>query len=198
MKMENDKLVKRTALSLTISFIYAIGHFLGGFYTNSWWYLFIGIYYAILSIARFSVLQVKRKAGGDIETENFAKKITGILLMALSFSLIDVVILSGKSNHGIKHNMIIMIALALYAFTKITLAIIGLVKSKKELSPVAVTLRNISLADALVAIFSLQRSMLTTFPGMNDNEIKIMNIFTGSTVLISVLILGVNLIKSKK
>lgn len=196
--MKNDKLVKRTSLSLTISCIYAICHFSGGFYTNSWWYLFIGIYYAILSIARFSVLQVKRKAGGDIETEDFAKKITGILLMALSFSLIDVVILSGKSNHGIKHNMIIMIALALYAFTKITLAIIGLVKSKKEISPVAVTLRNISLADALVAIFSLQRSMLTTFPGMKDNEIKIMNIFTGSTVLISVLILGINLIIPKK
>ncbi len=196
--MKNDKLIKRTVLSLITSSVYALTHCLGGLYINSWWYLFIGIYYIILSITRFSVLQVKRKADGDFETEIFAKKITGVLLIILSFSLIDVVILSGKSNHGIKHNMIIMIALALYAFTKITLAIIGLVKSKKELSPVAVTLRNISLADALVAIFSLQRSMLITFPGMNDNEIRIMNIFTGSTVLISVLILGVNLIKSKK
>ena len=195
--MKNDKLIKRTVLSLITSSVYALTHCFGGLYINSWWYLFIGIYYIILSITRFSVLQVQRKANGDFETENFAKKITGILLIILSFSLIDVVVLSGKSNHGTKYNMIIMIALALYAFTKITLAIIGLVKSKKAFSPVAITLRNISFADALVAIFSLQRSMLVTFPGMNDNEIKIMNIFTGSSVLIAVFILGVNLLKRK-
>lgn len=196
--MKNDKLIKRTTLSLIISSIYALSHCFGGFYINSWWHLFIGIYYLILSITRFSVLQVKRKSNSDTETENFAKKITGILLMVLSLSLIDVVILSGKSNHGTRYNIIIMIALALYAFTKITFSIIGLVKSKKECSPVAITLRNISFADALVAIFSLQRSMLVTFPGMNDTEIKIMNICTGSVVLIIIFILGINLIKTQK
>lgn len=195
--MKNDKLIKRTNLSLIISTIYSLAHCLAGFYINSWWYLFIGIYYAILSFTRFSVLQVKKKSVNNPETENFVKKITGILLIVLSFSLIDIVILSGKSNHGIKHNMIVMIALALYAFTKIALAIIGLIKSKKENSPVAITLRNISLADALVAIFSLQRSMLLTFPGMNEKEIKIMNMFTGSVVLIVIFLLGINLIKNK-
>lgn len=195
--MSNDKLVKRTTLSLVISSVYALAHCFVGFYLNSWWYLFIGIYYIILSITRFSVLQVKKKVVDDIETELFAKKITGILLVFLSLSLVDIVILSGKSNHGIKHNLIIMIALALYAFTKITLAIIGLVKAKKEISPVATTLRNISFADALVAIFSLQRSMLISFPGMNESEIKIMNVCTGTAVMIIIFILGINLIKQE-
>ena len=62
-------------------------------------------------------------------------------------------------------NKIIMIAIATYTFTKITVAIVGMVKAKGTDSPVLKTLRNISLADACVSIYTMQRSMLVSFPG---------------------------------
>ena len=91
-----------------------------------------------------------------------------------------------------------MIAIATYTFTKITLAIIGMVKAKKAASPVFKTLRNIALADACVSVYTMQRSMLQSFPGLTPVEIQIFNILTGTAVWLIVLFLGINLIGGKK
>jgi hypothetical protein len=93
---------------------------------------------------------------------------------------------------------IVMITIATYTFTKITLAIIGMAKAKHEASPALKTLRNISLADASVSIYTMQRSMLVSFPGMEAGEILLLNIFTGTAVWIIVLLLGINLIGGKR
>ena len=37
--------------------------------THSWWFITVGAYYVVLAMARFSVLQVKRKASGNYEIE---------------------------------------------------------------------------------------------------------------------------------
>ena len=94
--------------------------------------------------------------------------------------------------------MIVMIAMAAYAFTKITLATIKLVKARHSTSATLITLRNISFADAFVSIFALQRSMLVSFEGMTEAEIVIMNATLGSAVCVIVFLLGVNLLRNKK
>ena len=88
--------------------------------------------------------------------------------------------------------------LALYTFTKLTLAIINLVKSKRNTPEREKVLRNISFADAFVAIFSLQRSMLVSFAGMPAKDIRIMNIATGSAVCVIIFLLGLNLVLKKR
>ena len=92
---------------------------------------------------------------------------------------------------------IVMITIATYTFAKITISIIGMVKSRRSISPVLKTLRNISLADACVSVYTMQRSMLVSFPGMKSAEILLLNIFTGTAVWIVVLFLGINLIGGK-
>ena len=101
------------------------------------------------------------------------------------------------NERGIKHHEIVMITIALYTFTKITLAIINLVKVKQYPSPVFKALRSISFADALVSVFSLQRSMLVSFEGMSAGDIRLFNILTGGAVCVAVLILGLHLIGGK-
>ena len=192
--MRRFKFLADTRTTLLFNFAFAVGHCALGFAWHSWWYITLGSYYALLSIMRFSSLQVKRKSKGDRELEKFVKRITGILFLLLSLCLIGVVILSAVESKGTKHNQIVMITIALYAFTKVTLAIINLVKSKKSLSPVTKTLRNISFADAFVSVFSLQRSMLVTFEGMTSENIILFNILTGSAVCILIFLLGINLI----
>ena len=114
--------------------------------------------------------------------------------MALSVPLVGTVILSVVRDRGHKLHMIIMIAMAAYAFTRITLAIINLAKSRKSPSTKLITLRNISFASACVSIFALQRSMLVSFEGMTETEIRIMNAATGSAVCILVVLLGLSLL----
>jgi divalent metal cation (Fe/Co/Zn/Cd) transporter len=120
------------------------------------------------------------------------------MLMLLSLPLIGTVILSVVRDRGKVMHMIVMITIAAYTFTKITFAIINLVKLRKGSSARLIALRNLSLADSCVSIFALQRSMLVSFPGMADGDIRIMNAVFGSVICIIVFILGYNLIRNEK
>lgn len=182
---------KLALVSLLFNMVYSAYHIIFGITTHSWWFFTIGVYYAILSIVRFVVLRHKGKT-------YFVIRFTGIMLMVLSLSLVGTVILAFVKDRGTEFHLIVMLAIATYAFTKITLATIKWIKARKSKSAKLITLRNISFADAFVSIFSLQRSMLVSFEGMSEIEIRIMNVATGSAVCIIVFLLGFNLVQQKR
>lgn len=186
-----DRTLNLALASLTFNIVFAIYHLVLGLVTSAWWLLTLGAYYLVLSIVRFMVLRSKSK-------ERFITKFTGWMLIILSIPLVGTVILSVIRDRGRELHMIVMIAMATYAFTKITLATIKLIKSRRSTSATLITLRNISFADAFVSIFALQRSMLVSFEGMTETEIVIMNAALGSAVCVIVVLLGINLLRSKK
>lgn len=122
----------------------------------------------------------------------------GVTGLVLAWCLSGTVILCAMKDRGIRYHEIVMITLALYAFIKVTLGIINLVKASRHAASAWVCLRNISLADALVSICSLQRSMLVSFGDMAQQDITLFNILTGSGVCIIVFMLGLNLIGGKR
>lgn len=181
---------KTTLISLVFNILYCAYHIVFGAITASWWFLTIGIYYAVLSIIRFAVLRHK---GSNRPLVRF----TGAMLIVLSVSLVGTIILAFVKDRGTAFPLIAMLAIATYTFTKITLATIKWIKARKSTSVKRLTLRNISFANAFVSIYSLQRSMLVSFEGMTKTEIRIMNLVTGSAVCIIVFLLGLNLFRSK-
>jgi len=195
--MKISAFVRSPYISLIFNTVYALGNCTIGLLTRSWWFITVGAYYLVLAITRFAVLQVKRKANGNYDIEFFARRITGVLLVVLSFCIIGVNVMSAVKDRGNAFHEIVMITIATYTFTRITVAIVGMVKSKHSASTVLRTLRNIELADACVSVYTMQRSMLVTFQGMEEAEILLLNISTGSAVWIVVLFLGINLIGGK-
>lgn len=190
-KITRTDRVQQTALiSLIFNILYCVYHIVFGAITASWWFLTIGIYYAVLSIIRFAVLRHK---GSNRPLVRF----TGAMLIVLSVSLVGTIILAFVKDRGTAFPLIAMLAIATYTFTKITLATIKWIKARKSTSVKRLTLRNISFANAFVSIYSLQRSMLVSFEGMTKTEIRIMNLVTGSAVCIIVFLLGLNLFRSK-
>ena len=186
-----DRTLKLALESLAFNIAFATYYLVMGLVTNSWWLLTLGSYYLVLSLVRFMVLRSKSK-------ERFIAKFTGWMLILLSIPLVGTVILSVVRDRGHERHMIVMIALAAYAFTKITLATIKLIKARRSTSATLITLRNISFADAFVSIFALQRSMLVSFEGMTEAEIVIMNATLGSAVCVIVFLLGLNLVRNRK
>ena len=186
-----NRALKFALCGLTLNISFSLYHVIFGVITHSWWLFAIGVYYAILSIVRFTVLRHK---GNNRHLVRF----TGIMLMVMSVSLVGTVVLSFVKNRGAVFNLITMLAIATYAFAKITIATVKWIKSRKNSSGKLITLRSISFADAFVSIFSLQRSMLVSFQGMTEFEISIMNLATGSAVCIIVFLLGWNLMHTTK
>ena len=166
-------------------------HIVLGVLTHSWWLFTVGIYYVILSSTRFAILTAK-------EDKRNPHRLVGVMLMILSLPLVGMVILSFLKDRGTVFHEIVMISIALYAFTKITLATVNWIRARTSLSPKLITLRNLSFADSFVSIFSLQRSMLVSFDGMAETSIRMMNLATGSSVCVLVFFLGLNLIRNKR
>lgn len=183
--------LKFSLLSLLFNAAFCVYHILFGIISHSWWLFTVGVYYGVLGVVRFVVLQLE-------ENNNFIMKFTGVMLMLLSLPLVGTVILAVVRDRGIVLHEIVMIEMAAYSFTKITLAIINLLKARKSTSAKIVTLRNISLSDACVSIFALQRSMLVSFGDMPETDIRIFNAVIGAAVCVIVFLLGINLVKNKK
>lgn len=148
-----EQVEKLTLLSLFINLAYAVYNAAIGFYTHSWWFVTLCLYFTVLSITRFSLLRIKSKSSGDLSLEIFAEKFTGVMFIILSVSLIGTVVLSVIDNHGTEYHEIVMITIALYVFVKMTLALINVIKARKNDSPVIKALRGISFADAFVSVF---------------------------------------------
>ena len=183
-----NKTLKFAFWILAFNIVFSAYYLVFGIVDGSWWLLALGVYYLILSAVRFVVLKCK---GG----ERFLRCFTGWMLMALSLPLAATVILSVVRDRGHKIHTIVMIAIAAYAFTRITLATVNLIRSRRSTSDRVVTLRRISFADAFVSIFALQRSMLVSFEGMTEAQIRIMNAVIGSLVCVTVFLLGLGLTK---
>lgn len=176
---------------------FACGNMALGLFSLSWWFITAGAYYAVLAVARFALLLIRRRAKGDYTAETFAKRITGILLLVVSVCIAGINVLSIVHGYGSAYPEVVMIAIAAFTCVKIVVAVVEMVRARRHPSPVEQTLRNLSLATACVSVYSLQRSMLMSFPGMTAAEIRIFNGLTGTAVWLMVLLLGINLIEEK-
>ena len=183
-----DNLHKSAIRGLLLNTCFCIYYTFTGIVSRSWWLSTLGCYYLMLSILRFLVVAIRKREGR-------IKKIAGVIMMLMTIPLIGTVVLAVVKDRGKQLHEIIMITVALYAFAKITLAAINLIKAKHGESDRWLTLRNISFAEAVVSIFALQRSMLVSFEGMSASQIQIMNTATGAGVCAIVFLLGLNLIK---
>lgn len=186
-----DSILKTAVFSVTFNTAVGTYHIVSGAVTHSWWLFTIGFYYAVLSIVRFVVLLTKKRP-------RFVARFTGMMLMVMTLPLVGTVILAALENRGTKWHEIIMIIMAIYAFTKITFATIHLIKSRKSTVVKHVALRNLSFADAFVSIFALQRSMLASFGNMSEDTILLFNVLLGAAVCIVVFLLGFYLVRNKK
>jgi len=185
-----DRVQRSALVGLVCNMVCSAYHMILGIWGRSWWFFTVGIDYAVMSIVRFVVIMHRGRQGAVI-------RFTGIMLMVLSLSLVGTVILALVKDRGTAFPLVVMLAIAVYAFTKITLASIKWAKARKSRSAKQITLRNISFANAFISLFSLQRSMLVTFPGMTPGEIRLMNAATGSGVCIIVFLLGLSLVRKK-
>lgn len=177
--------------SLGLNLLFALYHGILGIWTASWWLLTVGAYYSVLSVMRFAVVRSREENG------TFVMRAVGVMFFLLSVILIGTVYMTLFYQDSAKYHEIVMITMALYAFSKLTFAVIRYAKGGKDPAPLALTLRSIAVADASVSIFTLQRSMLVSFEGMNVQDITLMNALTGTAVWVIVTLFGINLVTKK-
>lgn len=200
LREQKYRMVFATALSFILNLLYALYHGVLGLASQSLWFLSLCAYYVVLSTLRFSVVLYGHRSNPTYtaDTERFAAKFSGALLVVLSFVLTGVIYISLSQNIAAKHGEITMITIATYIFGKIIVAIVKAIKQHKNPSPLLAVVRNIGYAEAAVSILTLQRSMLVSFGAMDKATIKLMNSLTGAAVCLFILSLGIVTIRAQR
>lgn len=120
--------------------------------------------------------EYKQDKKAQMPKEISIMRTTGIMLFLLTFTLTGSICLSLKYDLAKSYGTITMITIATYTFPKIVIAVINLVKAKKHDSPLIITIRNISISDALVSMLSMQMSMFATFGKGETGKSHTMNV----------------------
>ena len=152
--------------SLGFNLVYALFKLITGCYYRSFWLGALGVYYAALALMRFSLLRFLGKdtpqAGRD------AYRRTAWRLNFLTLTMTGIFVQLIIKDQTFRYPGILIYAMALFAFAKIIIAVMNLIKRRKDENRVLAAARCVSFAGALMSILALQTAMITQFGGGAD------------------------------
>lgn len=169
-----------------------------GLYFHSYWFYSLSGYYFSLAIMRFFLIQhsVKHKPTEKMKTEWRHYRTCGWIFLFTNLALTGMLFYMIYKNRQVYYHQIIVIAMATYTFTSLTIAIVNVIKYRKYNSPVFSASKIISLAAACISMLTLENSMLTTF-GKETMTVKTKRLFlilSGSAVSIFIITMAVYMI----
>ena len=190
--------------SFAMSVIFGAFNAYMGIKNLSVWYGALAFYYISLAFIRGGVLGHYKKNADKSNEENELQsqlskakiyRNSGITLLVLNAALSFAVVQMIVSDAHFSYAGWTIFAYAAYAFYKISMAIVNLVRAHKNKDLTIRAIRDINLTDATVSILALQTALLTTFSDESVN-IGTANAITGSVVCVIAIGLGIYMIVS--
>lgn len=184
-------------ISLGINLAYVAIHVLSWYLYQSWWFVCLAVYYAILSAMRFLLVRYVRL--NDIGTNRYGELKRSLacscIMLLLNFFLSGAVLMIVYQNKGYEYHGIMIYVVALYTFYTATHALIDLIKYRAFESPVMATAKVISVAAALVSMLNLETAMFAEFGAdMVKEDQRLMIILTGAGISVTVIVMAVYMI----
>ncbi|MBS6561600.1 MAG: hypothetical protein KH355_15220 [Clostridiales bacterium] len=182
---------------LVSNIVFAIFNGVTGFMSHSAWFGSLSAYYILLSIMRIGIVKQEKKISKIKQNkERMAEEIViyqknSVLFIIMAVVLAGMVILLETSLGGKTYPGFTIYAAATYAFYRIIMSTINMIKVKKRNSPLLTSIRKIGYMDACVSILTLQTAMFASFGNGEELFIKWMNGATGIVVCLLVLGIGI-------
>lgn len=179
--------------SLTINVCYGGFNLLSGAVYRSVWLISTGVYYLILSLIRLVLVHYEKKQTQSIDPVQQQQigwrgfQVCGVMMFLLNIAMSGMVIQMIWHGRGSHYPELMVYAVAAYTFYRLTAAVIRVVQSKGNRSPIDGAARNISLTAALMSLYSLQTAMLSAF-GDDPAFQLLMNSLSGGAVCLLVVL----------
>lgn len=182
-------------LSLALNMGYAVLKFAAGIFYGSAWLITLAAYYTLLLTMRFLLVLHIHRNTRDMAAEWKRCRACGVVLLLMNIILTGMVILVLQRGEGFVYPGYLIYVMALYDFYTMTMAIVNLVKSRKQKSPVLTAAKVINVAAALIAMLSLETAMITQF-GAEDGEMfrHTMIASTGGGICVVMVVMAVLMI----
>lgn len=188
--------------SFAMSIAFGVLNGYKGIAFGSIWFGALAAYYVFLAFLRGGILlfHTHKRSGKRINEENRALaeahnyRNCGIILLILNIALSSAIAQMIFDDQAFYYADWTIFAYAAYAFFKLTMSIINLVRAKKQDDLTVQAIRNTNLIDATVSILALQTALLHAFTTGNV-DISLFNTLTGSIVSLFSISLAILMIK---
>ena len=184
--------------SMGWNLIYALFNGVLAIAYRSFWFLSMFVYYLILGGMRLLVVSPKKDRSAERWSDNAIMRTLGIEMIILAVVVSGIVCMAIAEKHNPSYNTVVMITIATYTFYAVTMSIINIVKAHKKKDATMIMLRDISLAGTIVAVLSLERSMLGTFGNAEDDFSTTMEIISGAVAFVLIIVIGISMIMQAK
>lgn len=155
--------------SLVLNISYSVFQLCLGLYHSSFWFYSMAVYYILLSLVRFYLVNYTKqyKPGDKVLLEYKKYNFCGWIMLLMNTAVTVIIFFIIHFDRTFYHHQITTIALAAYTFLTFSLSIYNFIKYRKYNSPVYSAAKTINLICACVSMMNLTTTMLTTF-GNND------------------------------
>ncbi|MGN0370458.1 MAG: hypothetical protein ACI4EW_07920 [Butyrivibrio sp.] len=191
----NFKTFATSAISSIIGIAFTIYNGFLGIYYSSVWNGSICVYYILLAVVRGTIVVYQKKTYGLLDgLGNRTKKIyclTHIVMFLMNVSLIIPIAVMIRGDRVYNLGMIPAISMAAYTTYRIVMAIIHYSKSRRINNALVKELRTADLVDTLVAVLTLQNTMIIASAGEITSKMKTLSIVSSSAIWIGIVILSV-------
>ena len=176
--------------SLGINFLYGISNAALGIAERSMWFGTLAAYHLLLGGLRLYLLFGQGSA-------RRRSRVCGGLLLAIVFVFFQMAVLFESGAHQPSYPWFFIYGVATYAFFAVGNAVRNVIKYRRLRSFVGYASKVLCLANALVAIYSLQYALIGTFGEAGGRFQQQMGLYTGIGISLLLVFLSFKLLKSK-
>ena len=157
-----------------INALYIFIKFFSGVALRSGWLIAFALYYVVLTSLRASLVNFVRQheLKRDLRAEYRRYRSVGILLLGLNVVLSGIISRMIAYNDAYDYPGILIYAMAAYTFYAVILSIVALVRFRRHGSPILSAIKVVNLTAALVALLSLEATMLQRFGEPEDGVFR--------------------------
>ena len=180
--------------SLAVNLLYAAVNVISGVIYNTAWFFVLAVYYTILAVMRFLLVQFVNRIGiGKNRFKELRRsRLCGYILLTVNLVLSAAVLMILYQGKGYSYNGILIYVMAAYTFWITGIAIKNLITFRRIGSPVMSMAKIISMAAALVSMLSLETAMFSAFgQDMAEEEKRLFIMLTGAGVSIVIVTMAV-------
>lgn len=186
-------------LGLLLNLAFAVFKFAAGCLYASYWLSALGFYYAVLALMRFFLLRRIRRS--DAQPGAFdpiapyrAYRLTGAMMFVLNAVMSVIIFQVIRDNRTYSYPGSFIYAFGAYAFYKITMAVVNLVRRRRQDDPLLSAARHLNLAVAMMSVFSLQTALLSAFGGEDGAFRLLINAASGAVICAGILFIAVMMV----
>ena len=154
---------------------------------NSYWYGALAVYYAMLTVLRVTMVTFMQTDAADGREELRRYRLCGYMLLFLTIIIIAMGVIINRLGHRPKYPGHMVFVTGAFTVYNVSFATFNYIKWRKLEDPVVSASKALSIASALMSIYTLQNAVIGRYAAFSDHTlVSVLTYLTPTVVLLAI------------